>query len=354
MSSSRASEVKINLEKWSSLKSLLDLSQRLQTLVSLNTDSANLLQELDDGSDIVLQEMAANEAAARQKQIKYLENQILGLLLPPDPNSTCNTIKLQLIAGAGGLEAAMFARDLFNMYGAYVSHRGWSITQGDNGVNVLTDAECPIHNTEVIIQASEPSDCVYACFRWEAGVHRVQRIPTTSKLNKIHTSTVAVTVLPVIDEADIDLAPEDLEWEVFRSSGAGGQHVNKTESAVRVRHLPTGHIAACQDERSQHANRATALKVLKAKIAKDAAHRQLESELAARRSQMGSLERSDRIRTYNYQQDRITDHRLSRSWSNLADYMRQGIPLLDEAAQALDDVYILNSLKSLDKPHFMN
>lgn len=167
--------------------------------------------------------MAAGEAATRREQIKYLENQvslfisssksflitcpskfmfskILDLLLPPDPNSAGTTIRLQLIAGAGGLEAAMFARDLFNMYKAYVSHRGWSISHGDNGVNALKDADCPIHNTEVIIEASEPSGRAYACFRWEAGVHRVQRIPATSKLNKIHTSTVAVTVLPAIDE----------------------------------------------------------------------------------------------------------------------------------------------------------
>ncbi|VUZ47021.1 unnamed protein product, partial [Hymenolepis diminuta] len=353
VSSDRSNEVKNHLEKWSSLKTLLDINQRLQALIALDADSANLLQELDDGSDAVLQQMAASEAVSRREQIKYLENQILELILPPDPNASCNSIRLQLIAGAGGLEAAMFARDLFSMYEAYINQRGWSIYPGEGGINTLSDTDCPIHNSEVIVEAADHCDRVYACLRWEAGVHRVQRVPVTSKLNKIHTSTVAVTVLPVMDEVDIELAPEDLEWDVFRSSGAGGQHVNKTESAVRLRHKPTGYVVACQDDRSQHANRDSALKALKAKITKEAALKQVESELATRRTQMGSLERSDRIRTYNYQQDRITDHRLNISWSDLATCMRQGIPLIDETAQALDEAYILNSLNSLDKPYFM-
>ncbi|VDO04056.1 unnamed protein product [Rodentolepis nana] len=352
--SDRSAEAKDHLWRLSSLKTLLDIKQRLQTLITLDADSANLLQELDDGSDAVFQQMAASEAASRREQINYFENQILELILPPDPNAFCSSVRLQLIAGAGGLEAAMFARDLFNMYEAYIIQRGWSIYPGEGGINALSDTDCPIHNTEVIVEASDPSDTVYTCLRWEAGVHRVQRVPVTSKLNKIHTSTVAVTVLPAVDEADIDLLPEDLEWDVFRSSGAGGQHVNKTESAVRVRHKPTGHVAVCQDDRSQHANREAALKTLKAKIAKEASLKQVESELATRRSQMGSLERSDRIRTYNYQQDRITDHRLGKSWNDLASCMRQNIPLIDEAAQALDEVYILNSLNSLKKPYFLN
>nr|CDS28299.1 peptide chain release factor 1 [Hymenolepis microstoma] len=354
VSSDRSTEVKNHLWRLSSLRTLLDINQRLQALIALDADSTNLLQELDDGSDAVLQQIAASEAASRREQIKYLENQILELILPPDPNAFCSSVRLQLIAGAGGLEAAMFARDLFNMYEAYIIQKGWSIYPGEGGINALSDTDCPIHNTEVIVEAANPSDAIYTRLRWEAGVHRVQRVPVTSKLNKIHTSTVAVTVLPVVDEADIELFPEDLEWDVFRSSGAGGQHVNKTESAVRVKHKPTGHVATCQDDRSQHANREAALKALKAKIAKEASLKQVESELTIRRSQMGSLERSDRIRTYNYQQDRITDHRLSKSWNDLASCMRQNTPLIDEAAQALDEAYILNSLNSLNKPYFMN
>ncbi|KAL5972011.1 Peptide chain release factor 1 [Taenia solium] len=333
----------------------MDLSQRLQALVALDTDSTKLLQELDDGSDTALRELAAQEFASRREEIRSLENQIMELLLPPDPTAQYSAVRLQLIAGAGGLEAAMFARDLFTMYAAYARHRGWRFASDDDGgaIETAIGADSPIHHVEVRVDSSDPTDPVYPYLRWEAGVHRVQRVPLTSKLNKIHTSTVAVTILPVIDEVEVELDPEDLEWEVFRASGAGGQHVNKTESAVRVRHRPTGHIATCQADRSQHANRETALKALRAKIANEAARRQVETELAERRSQMGSLARSDRIRTYNYQQDRITDHRLGRSWSGLATVMRQGLPVLDEAALALDGAYKLNALTSLDRPYFL-
>ncbi|KAL5111441.1 hypothetical protein TcWFU_001735 [Taenia crassiceps] len=354
VSSGRTSELRGNLAKWSRVKLLMGLSQRLQTLIALNGDSTKLLQELDDGSDTVLRELAAQEFASRREEIRSLENQIMELLLPPDPTAQYSAARLQLIAGAGGLEAAMFARDLFTMYAAYARHRGWRLAYDDDGVAETADGTgSPIYHVEVCVDSSDPTDPVYPCLRWEAGVHRVQRVPITSKLSKMHTSTVAVTILPVIDEVEVELDPEDLEWEVFRASGAGGQHVNKTESAVRVRHRPTGHVAVCQADRSQHANRETALKALKAKIANEVARRQVDTELAKRRLQVGSLARSDRIRTYNYQQDRITDHRLRRSWSGLATVMRQGLPVLDEAALALDEAYKLNALASLDKPYFL-
>nr|CDS23598.1 peptide chain release factor 1 [Echinococcus granulosus] len=355
VSSGRTGEIKENLDKWSKIKLLMDLSQRLQTLATLDADSARLLQELVDGSDTTLQELAAQEFTSRREEIRSLENRIMELLLPPDPTAQYSAVRLQLIAGAGGLEAAMFARDLFTMYAAYARYCGWQFASDDDGgaTGAAVGADSPIHHVEVRVESSDPVDPVYPRLRWEAGVHRVQRVPLTSKLNKIHTSTVAVTILPVIDEAEVELDPEDLEWEVFRASGAGGQHVNKTESAVRVRHRPTGHVAACQADRSQHTNREAALKALRAKIANEAARRQVETEQAERRSQMGLLARSDRIRTYNYQQDRITDHRLGRSWSGLATFMRQGFPVLDETALALDEAYKLNALASLDKPYFL-
>uniref|UniRef100_A0A915EWB8 Prokaryotic-type class I peptide chain release factors domain-containing protein n=1 Tax=Echinococcus canadensis TaxID=519352 RepID=A0A915EWB8_9CEST len=304
--------------------------ERLSKLVSSGRT------ELVDGSDTTLQELAAQEFTSRREEIRSLENRIMELLLPPDPTAQYSAVRLQLIAGAGGLEAAMFARDLFTMYAAYARYCGWQFASDDDGgaTGAAVGADSPIHHVEVRVESSDPVDPVYPRLRWEAGVHRVQRVPLTSKLNKIHTSTVAVTILPVIDAAEVELDPEDLEWEVFRASGAGGQHVNKTESAVRVRHRPTGHVAACQADRSQHTNREAALKALRAKS-------------------MGLLARSDRIRTYNYQQDRITDHRLGRSWSGLATFMRQGFPVLDETALALDEAYKLNALASLDKPYFL-
>uniref|UniRef100_A0A5K3FB30 RF_PROK_I domain-containing protein n=1 Tax=Mesocestoides corti TaxID=53468 RepID=A0A5K3FB30_MESCO len=307
--------------------------------------------ELDDGSDLELRQLACQEAESRHKERKSLENQILSLLLPPDRYADCAAVNMELIAGAGGLEAAMFARDLFTMYATYARQRGWNFSPQCAPTEAAS--ESPINHVSVLIESMDPDDPVYARLHWEAGVHRVQRVPTTSKLNKIHTSTVAVTVLPVVDEDDVALEPDDLEWSVFRSSGPGGQHVNKTESAVRVRHKPTGHVVACQNDRSQHANREAALKILKAKIAKDVVQRQIDSELAERRSQMGSLARSDRIRTYNYPQDRVTDHRLGRSWNGLASFLYQTSSELDAVADAMDEAYKLSLLATLDKPYFL-
>ncbi|VDM34079.1 unnamed protein product [Hydatigera taeniaeformis] len=274
-----------------------------------------------------------------------------------------------------------------SIYEAYTCYRGWRFASIANAGarKSAVGADSPIHHVEVRVESSSPIDPVHPYLQWEAGVHRVQRVPLTSKLNKIHTGTVAVIIAPsyrrgsqllatslrsmlplsagicshivgtassYITTVEVELDPEDLEWEVFRASGAGGQHVNKTESAVRVRHRPTGHVAACQADRSQHANRGKALQLLRAKLANEVARRQVETEMVEKRSQIGSLARSDRIRTYNYQQDRITDHRLGRSWSGLATVMRQGLPVVNETAFALDIAYKLAALASLDKPYF--
>uniref|UniRef100_A0A0X3PDZ6 Peptide chain release factor 1 n=3 Tax=Schistocephalus solidus TaxID=70667 RepID=A0A0X3PDZ6_SCHSO len=320
-------------------------------------DSVKLMEELDDGTDLDLRKLAQQEAQDRKIKRALLENQIIDLLLPPDSFADQPAVTMELIAGAGGLEAAMFARDLFKMYHTYAQHQGWRflVQEGPGGgsrdAGVESERDDPISYTSILIESLTPDEPLYSKLRWEAGVHRVQRIPTTSKLNKIHTSTVAVTVLPALDEADIELNPEDLEWEFFRASGAGGQHVNKTESAVRVRHQPTGLVAACQTDRSQHANREAALKLLKSKISKNLIKEQLESEETQRRSQMGSLERSDRIRTYNFQQDRVTDHRIGRSWNNLERFLLEGYAL-PEIFRLLEEAHKLERFTRLDRPHF--
>ncbi|BHF59845.1 hypothetical protein SprV_0100280600 [Sparganum proliferum] len=350
--------MKLDLERWSNLKRLLDLKAELDTIISLDTDSLKLMEELDDGTDLGLRKLAQQEAEDRQIKRALLENQIIDLLLPPDTFADLPTVTMELIAGAGGLEAAMFARDLFKMYHAYAQQQGWRFLvqegpgAGNRDVEAESDRDDPISYTSILIESLTPDEPLYSKLRWEAGVHRVQRVPTTSKQHKIHTSTVAVTVLPALDEADIELNPEDLEWEFFRASGAGGQHVNKTESAVRVRHRPTGLVAACQTDRSQHANREAALKLLKSKISKNLIKEQLEAEETQRRSQMGSLERSDRIRTYNFQQDRVTDHRIGRSWNNLGRFLLEGYAL-SEISRLLEDAHKLERFANLDRPHFL-
>nr|VZI37939.1 unnamed protein product [Spirometra erinaceieuropaei] len=198
--------MKLDLERWSNLKRLLDLKAELDTIVSLDTDSIKLMEELDDGTDLGLRKLAQQEAEDRQIKRALLENQIIGLLLPPETFSDLPTVTMELIAGAGGLEAAMFARDLFKMYHAYAQHQGWRflVQEGSGGGNRDVEAESerddPISYTSILIESLTPDEPLYSKLRWEAGVHRVQRVPTTSKLHKIHTSTVAVTVLPALDE----------------------------------------------------------------------------------------------------------------------------------------------------------
>jgi peptide chain release factor 1 len=252
-------------------------------------------------SDPELREMVLEELPGLEKRLEELEGEISLLLLPKDPNDARNTV-LEIRAGTGGDEAALFAADLFRMYSRYAEQRGWR-------VEVLSSSEGSSGGFKEIV-ALIKGERVYSVLRFEGGVHRVQRVPATESQGRIHTSTATVAVLPEADEVDVQINDGDLEIQATGAGGPGGQHVNTTNSAVQLFHKPSGIMIRCQDERSQHKNRARAMQILRARLLALATEEAHEAEAAERRGMVGSGERSEKIRTYNYPQNRVTDHRL--------------------------------------------
>ncbi|MDH3544195.1 MAG: peptide chain release factor 1 [Desulfuromonadales bacterium] len=259
-------------------------------------------QELLKDPDAEVREMANAEVSELETELTELEEQLKLMLLPKDPNDQRNVV-LEVRAGTGGDEAALFAGDLFRMYCRYADHQGWK-------VELLSTAESEAGGYKEVI-ALVSGKGVFSRFKYESGTHRVQRVPETEAQGRIHTSACTVAVMPEADDVEVDIDPSDLRIDLYRASGAGGQHVNKTESAVRITHVPTGVVVACQDEKSQHKNKAKAMKVLKSRIL-DAMQAEQHAKMAAdRKSQVGSGDRSERIRTYNFPQGRCTDHRVN-------------------------------------------
>lgn len=286
------------------------------------------------GLDKDFKEMVQEEFEAAKDQIQGCEEELKILLLPRDPNDDKSVI-VEIRAGAGGEEAALFANSLFRMYSMYAETRGWKI-------EILSENPTELGGYKEII-ASVDGDGAYSRFKFESGVHRVQRVPETESQGRIQTSTVTVAVLPEAEDVDFELNPADLQIDVFRSSGAGGQKVNKTSSAIRVTHLPTGMVVECQDERSQYKNKDKALKVLRSRLLEieQAKH---DAEIAGtRKAQVGTGDRSERIRTYNFPQGRVSDHRIGLTLYKIEQIMNGD---LDEIIDALITADTAEKLKA--------
>ncbi|WP_337877575.1 peptide chain release factor 1 [Elioraea sp.] len=286
----------------------------------------------DSAADPELRRMAEEEAASLAERVAALDRAVRVALLPKDEADHRNAI-LEVRAGTGGDEAALFAADLFAMYRRYAESRGWRfevLDISENDLGGYREAVAEITGTDV-----------FARLKYESGVHRVQRVPVTESQGRIHTSTATVAVLPEAEEVDVHVNDADLRIDVFRASGAGGQHVNKTESAVRITHLPTGIVVACQDEKSQHKNRARAMKILRAKLYEREREARASARSDLRRSQVGTGDRSERIRTYNVPQGRVTDHRIGLTLHKIDRILAGELDELIDALTAEDQAALL-------------
>lgn len=309
-------------KEYSQLENIVKCYRQYKQAEADKASAITMQQEKD--ADI--KEMAEEELQAAKIKMESLEAELKILMLPQDPDDSAN-VYLEVRAGTGGDEASIFAGDLFRMYTRYADTQGWR-------VELISESLGEKGGYKEII-AILSGDNVYAKLKFESGAHRVQRVPETEAQGRIHTSACTVAVMPVVDEVEeININPADLKIDTFRASGAGGQHVNKTDSAIRITHLPTGVVIECQDERSQHKNRARAMGLLSAKLLQAEKDKQQEAEATTRRNLVGSGDRSERIRTYNYPQGRVTDHRINLTLYKLNEIMEGDLsPVVDALQQ---------------------
>ena len=314
------------------LSEYVDLYQKYNSVLEQIKSADEVLAETNDAE---LVEMAQQEKAEAQGKIENLDNQVKILLLPRDENDESN-VYIEVRPAAGGDEASLFGAELFNMYKKYAEKRGWT-------VEVIEYNETEVGGLKEGVMRVE-GDGVYRALKWESGVHRVQRVPETESQGRVHTSTVTVAILPEVEEVDFKIDDKDLRIDTYRSGGHGGQGVNTTDSAIRITHLPTGIVVACQDERSQIKNKERAISVLRAKLQDMYTQKAIAENAQQRKTQVGTGDRSERIRTYNFPQGRVTDHRIGLSLFNINDFMQGNI---DEMLDALHNEEIKLKLEQV-------
>ena len=305
-------------------KTLTPIVDKYREYLSTEKDFNEAKELLDSGNlDRDFKEMLQMEYEESKEKMEKITEELKVLLLPKDPNDDKNVI-IEIRGGAGGEEASLFANSLYRMYTMYAESKHWK-------TEILNANPTELGGFKEVSFSVE-GEGAYSRFKYESGVHRVQRVPETESQGRVHTSTVTVAVLVEADEVELDINPTDLKIDVFRASGAGGQHINKTESAVRITHLPTGTVVECQDERSQHKNKEKAMKILRSRLYEALQQEQNDKIASERRMQVGTGDRSERIRTYNYPQGRLTDHRIGLTIYRLEDMLNGN---LDEVFDAL-------------------
>lgn len=300
-----------------------EIVEKYREYKKVKADIAESKELLESTLEKDFRELVQAEFDAAKETLEVIENELKLMLAPKDPNDNRSVI-VEIRGGAGGEEAALFASDLFRMYSRYAERHHWK-------TEILDINDTEIGGIKEVVFAIEARGA-YSRLKYESGVHRVQRVPTTESSGRIHTSTVTVAVLPEVDEVDVDINPNDLQIDTYRASGAGGQHVNKTDSAIRITHVPTGIVVTCQDQRSQHKNKDKAMKILRSKLYEIAQEQQHSEIAAARKSQVGTGDRSERIRTYNFPQGRVSDHRIGLTLYKIDEIMDGD---LDEIIDAL-------------------
>ena len=324
--------IKLNRE-YSELRPIVE---KIQEYNDLQKDILNL-NELEKDNDLEISKIAQSELIEKKNQIKDLEQELLKLLIPKDENDSKNSI-LEIRAGTGGDEASLFASDLLNMYQRYADLNSWKfdiLSISETGLKGVKEAICNISGLNV-----------FSKLKFESGVHRVQRVPTTESNGRVHTSAATVAVLPEAEEVDIEVLDKDLRIDVFRSSGPGGQSVNTTDSAVRITHIPTGIVVSQQDEKSQHKNKAKALKILRSRLFDNQIQEKNKERSEQRKNQVGSGDRSERIRTYNFPQGRVSDHRINLTLYNLSEILEGNIDELINPLIAEEESTKLANMKN--------
>ncbi|MCM2323860.1 MAG: peptide chain release factor 1 [Oligoflexia bacterium] len=331
----RPTEFRKLSQEHAGLQELVSEFRRYRAMASELRSNRELLEEKD--REIV--DMALEEIRRLEPELEQSKRNLQILLLPQDPNDEKNVV-FEIRAGAGGDEAALFVAELFRLYQRFAERQGWRM-------EVLSANPTGLGGLKEIIAGIQGSR-VYSRLKWEGGVHRVQRVPATEAQGRVHTSTVTVAVLPEAEEVDVNINPVDLRIDVFRSGGAGGQGVNTTDSAVRITHIPSGLVVVCQDERSQHKNKDKAMKILRSRLLEIEQERAAKTHSDARRSMVGTGDRSERIRTYNFPQGRLTDHRIGLTLYQLPEVMEGKI---DEIINGLQAHYQMEALKAQGMGH---